>query len=358
MKPMVPFILTSGLISARTLRVLIVLLLAVVPGCAPAQETEQTSPWMTGSWHTLQTADTPMPRHEHAYVEVDGLFYLIGGRGDRPVQVFDPVAQTWTTRGLPPLEMHHFQAVSYNGLIYIIGAFTGGFPTETPIPHIYIYDPATDQWKQGPEIPAHRQRGSAGVVVHHNTFYLVSGIQNGHSDGHVTWFDAFDPTTGAWTALPDAPRARDHFQVAVIDGKLYAAGGRRSSHATGQVFQLTEPAVDVYDFATGAWSTLPPAENLPTERAGTTTVVYHGKLVVIGGESDQPPPAEGARPPAHDEVEAYDPESEAWVSLPPLNQGRHATQAIVFDDNIYLVAGSRTMGGTEINSQEVYALAN
>ena len=40
-------------------------------------------------------------------------------------------------------------------------------------------------------------------------------------------------------------RARDHFHAAVIDGKLYAAGGRRSHHAIGQVANLTEAAVDV-----------------------------------------------------------------------------------------------------------------
>lgn len=212
---------------------------------------------------------------------------------------------------------------------------------------MHVYDPATDRWSTGPEIPADRRRGGAGAVVHDGQIYVVAGIRNGHTDGHVAWLDAFDPRTGEWRRLADAPRTRDHFQVGVIDGKLYAAGGRRSSAATGQPFELTVPEVDVYDFRTGRWSTLPTSANLPTPRAGSTTAVLNGRLLVLGGES-------GAQQAAHAEVEAYDPGTGRWTTLAPLIEGRHATQAVVHDGRLYVAAGSRTRGATEISSQEVY----
>ena len=62
-----------------------------------------------------------------------------------------------------------------------MGAFTGGFPTETPVDHIWVYDPDADTWTQGAEIPPPRRRGSANVVVYQNKFYVVCGIQVGHS---------------------------------------------------------------------------------------------------------------------------------------------------------------------------------
>lgn len=176
---------------------------------------------------------------------------------------------------------------------------------------------------------------------------VVAIVRNGHTDGHVAWFDAFDPRTGEWRHLPDAPRARDHFHAAVVDGRLYAAGGRRTSFATKQVFELTVPEVDMYDFRTGQWSTLPPSANLPTPRAGTTAVALAGRLVVIGGES-------GAQQGAHAEVEAYHPVAARWTTLAPLVTGRHATQAVPHDGRIYVAAGSRTRGATAINSQEVF----
>jgi hypothetical protein len=333
--------------ASSRIRIRIAIFIAIASACAGTPAVSQLAAG-SGRWETLPAGEKPTLRHESGYVRVGSRFYLVGGRGTKPVDIFDPATGGWSTGATPPVEMHHFQAVEHGGKIYVLGAMTGRYPAEPPIPHVYVYDPAADTWSQGPEIPADRRRGGAGAVVHEGQIYLVAGIQNGHSDGHVAWFDAFDPRTGQWRRLPDAPRPRDHFQVGIIDGKLYAAGGRRSSAATGQVFQLTVPEVDVYDFASGRWSTLPPSANIPTMRAGSTTAVLDGKLIVIGGESGQAN--------AHAEVEAYDPQTGVWTSLAPLNEGRHATQAVLFEDRLYVAAGSRTRGATEINSHEVFTL--
>ncbi len=58
--------------------------------------------------------------------------------------------------------MHHFQAVAFEEKIYVIGALTGLYLGETPIPNIYIYDPSKDEWTKSAEIPEERRRGSAG----------------------------------------------------------------------------------------------------------------------------------------------------------------------------------------------------
>lgn len=306
-----------------------------------------------GTWELLPSDDMLMQRHEHGYVAVGDRFFLIGGRGERPVQEYDPATGTWHMRAPLPMEMHHFQAVAYDGRIYVMGAFTGGFPDETPIGHVYIYDPEEDAWAQGPEIPQSRRRGAAGVAAYQDQLYLVSGIQNGHMDGHVPWLDALDPATGEWRSLADAPRPRDHFQAVVLDGKLYAAAGRRSSYATGEALQLTVAEVDVYDFAADTWSTLPPGANIPTQRAGAAAVNFDGKLVVMGGESAVGL-GESSWPPAHDEVEALDPAAMEWATWAPLAVGRHGIQAIVHEGRIFVASGSRTVGSAEINSHEVY----
>lgn len=297
-------------------------------------------------WELLDSAgDEPLERHENAYVKSGDRFYLIGGRGERAVQIYDPKNDNWETGATPPLQMHHFQAVSWEDKIYVVGAFTGDFPDEDPISHIYIYDPAADEWSEGPEIPEERRRGAAGAVAYEDHIYVVGGIQNGHLDGHVNWLDRFDPKDESWEQLSDAPRKRDHFQAGVVDGKLYAIGGRRSSHATGDSFELTIPEVDEYDIASDAWTELPPSADLPTERAGSTTVVADDNLIVIGGES-------GSQEAAHAETELFDPKKGAWTNLPSLNVGRHGTQAIVHDGYLYISAGSKVRGADEINSQE------
>ncbi|MDR8390345.1 hypothetical protein NC796_04275 [Aliifodinibius sp. S!AR15-10] len=298
-------------------------------------------------WTTLSSDTEPHHRHENAYTKVGDKLYLLGGRGERPVDIYDPATGSWSTGATAPLPMHHFQAVTSDGKIYVMGAFTGGYPDEDPVPNVYIYDPETDSWTRGPKIP--RPRGAAASVVYNDKIFVVGGSQNGHIGGHVRWFDSFDPETGEWEQLAEIPRFRDHFQAAVIGGKLYAAGGRRTSQASGRVFQLTIPEVDVYDFETGEWNPLPPTGDLPTERAGTTAISVGNNLVVIGGES-------GTQSEAHSEVEAYNTETGKWQSLPQLNMGRHGTQAIVHDGKIYIAAGSKVRGAEEINTQEVLSI--
>lgn len=297
-------------------------------------------------WEKVSTQNEPLARHENAFAGLDGKFYLIGGRGNKPINIYDPETNTWSEGATPPLEMHHFQALPFNGKIYVMGAFTGGYPHETPIPDIYAYDPKADSWAKAGSMPANRRRGAAGVTSYQGKIYVVCGIQDGHWDGHTAWFDEYNPETGEWKQLADAPRTRDHFQATIVDGKLYAGGGRNTSAKTDQSLDLTIGEVDVYDFETGEWSTL--AKPLPTLRAGTTAVPLNEQLVIIGGES-------GTQVPAHSEVEAYDPQSNAWKTLPSLIQGRHGTQAVLYQDAIFVAAGSGDRGGgPELSDMEKY----
>jgi N-acetylneuraminic acid mutarotase len=96
---------------------------------------------------------------------------------------------------------------------------------------------------------------------------------------------------------------------------------------------LTIPEVDVYDFASGQWTTLPPTANIPTQRAGASTVLMDGKILVLGGES----PIEGRM---HMEVESFDPVTMQWTTLAPTIHGRHGTGAIVHEGKIHVAAGS------------------
>jgi N-acetylneuraminic acid mutarotase len=111
---------------------------------------------------------------------------------------------------------------------------------------------------------------------------------------------------------------------------------------------LTISEVDVFDFNSGRWETLD--SELPTERAGSTSVVFDEKLLVIGGES-------GTQVPAHSEVEVWDTDTKSWKSWPSLEQGRHGTQAFIFEDAIYVAAGSGNRGGgPELTSMEKFVV--
>lgn len=303
-----------------------------------------------GNWHRIHTSHCAHRRHESAFAEVGGKFYAFGGRNTHAVDIYDPETKTWTQGADSPLEMHHFQALPYKGELWVIGAFTGPYPKEEPIPFLHVYNPKQDRWRVAGRLPEGRFRGAAGLVEYQDKFYLLCGNQLGHYSGHTVWFDAFDPATGTWEQMPDAPHTRDHFQAAVIDGKLYAAGGRNTSQKTGHVMDQTIAEVDVYDFASKTWTTLPDDAALPTLRAGTTVVTHGDRLIVMGGESS-------SQVPAHNEAEAYDVSERKWIIMERMLQGRHGTQAILYEGKVYIVAGSGDRGGgPELRSIDVWDL--
>ena len=298
------------------------------------------------SWKILETEGEPVARHESSFVECEGKFYLLGGRGVKPVDIYNPISNSWSKGAETPVEIHHFQAVSYRGKIIAAGAMTGPYPNEIPLPNLYVYEPEYNMWTIGPEIPAQRRRGSSGVVIHEDRLFLICGIVDGHNGNHVNWLDSYDFLARRWEVLEDAPRPRDHFHALVADEKIFAFAGRNTSKNTDQVFDLTIPQVDFYDLETGSWGTLPKEIHIP--RAGASVALLKNEIFIIGGESmfDKT---------AHNEIEIWNLKQEKWMPINYLQRGRHGTQAIVYRNKIYIAAGSGNRGGSpELNSIEVY----
>jgi N-acetylneuraminic acid mutarotase len=299
------------------------------------------------SWKTVETDGTATARHENTFVECGGKFYLLGGRGIKPVDIYDPQTNTWSQGVPPPLELHHFQAVSYRGKILAAGPMTGKYPDETPLANMYVYEPSYDMWTIGPEIPDARQRGSAGIVIDEDNLYMICGITDGHNGGHVNWMDRYNLLTQEWEILPDAPRARDHFHAVIAKGEIYAFAGRNTSKNTNQVFDLTIPQVDVYDISSGTWRTMEKELHIP--RAGASVALLKNEIYIIGGESM-------FQNEAHSEIEIWSLKTERWMPINYLNRGRHGTQAIVYKNNIYIAAGCGNRGGNpELKSLEVFS---
>ena len=293
------------------------------------------------TWKVVNTTGSFLMREEADFVDVNGLFYLIGGRKTQEVSIFDPKTSTWTTGAKPPMELHHFQAAVYKDEIYLICAMTAGYPHEKPVDNIYIYTPKTNAWRVGGIIPADRRRGSAGVALYKDKFYITSGILDGHWTGNVTWVDVYDPKTDKWTKLADAPTARDHAHAAIIGDKLYSIGGVASDAKNNKGLQGVVAQVDVYDLKANKWSVAD--AKLPNPRAGNGSVVVGNEIFIIAGESAK-------QRVAHNEVDAYNVKTGQFRSLPPLVQGRHAVGAIYHEKKIYTVAGVGNAGGSPLLS--------
>ncbi len=247
------------------------------------------------------------------------------------------------------MEIHHFQAVVYGDAIYLVGAMTGGYPREVPLEHIWIYYPEKDSWEQGEKIPQARRRGGSGAVIYKDKIYMACGIDYGHTSGTNNYFDSYDLKTGEWEILTKAPHIRDHFPAIVVDNKLYCVGGRNTSvhfeNNFGAFFGATIPWVDVYDFETEKWITLKEELPFPTAAGGLVEIDNH--LIYMGGE--------GSFPMAYNQTQSLDLESGKWSQLAPLTTGRHGSGAILYQDQVYIAAGSPNKGGGNLNTIEVFS---
>ncbi|BAX82077.1 family 16 glycoside hydrolase [Labilibaculum antarcticum] len=300
-------------------------------------------------WTLIDAKGDVTGRHENSFIEYNDKFYLLGGRGVNPVNIFDPKTNTWETKGKSPMEINHFQAVVYGDVFYLVGAMEGQYPIEKPLENIWLYYPKTDKWEKGPLIPENRRRGGAGAVVYKDKIYMACGIDYGHTSGTNNLFDSYDLKTGEWKVLTKAPHIRDHFPGITVGDKLYCVGGRNSSvhfpNRFGAFFEATVPYVDVYDFKKEEWYTL--EEELPFPSAAGGIVAMDNKLIYMGGE--------GVYKHAYYQTQSLDLETEKWEQLSPMVIGRHGSGAVLYDNKIYVAAGSYKQGGSNMNSIEVFS---
>lgn len=284
-------------------------------------------------------------RHECSFVQAGVTFVMFGGREDaQTLDVYNFKKNTWQKGGKAPKPFNHFQALFYEGFIWVIGSFeTNTFPKEIPATHVWLYYPPTKSWIKGPEIPENRRRGGAGLAIYNDLFYLVGGNTKGHDGGYVDWFDLYDPIANTWTILDHAPHARDHFSLMAYNNKLYTLGGRQSG-GFGGVFQPLIAPVDVYDLKEKSWTT---ETQLPTPRAAPAVALFNDELFVIGGEGTK-------KGPAYRIVEAYNPKTKQWSPKAKMTYPRHGTQAITSGRGIYITGGSPKRGGGRQLHMEVY----
>ncbi len=305
------------------------------------------------AWQTITSSTSYSNRDEHGYVELFGKFYLIGGayQGLPKVQEYDPATNTWTDKGNVPIGFHHIQPVAYDSLIWVMASWEGSYASENDVSHVWTYNPLTDTWTQGMMIPASRRRGSAGVVVQDDKFYILGGNSGGHGpQGDVKdWVDVFDPHAnngaGQWDTLSPMPIGRDHFQAVGDTGKIYAIGGRDSG-TSGNFFANTRAQVDIYDIASDTWTTLPATANLPITRAGSCNLRMDHEIIVMLGVGENSTDEKVS-------ALAFNTIAQTWRNLPDAPHSRSGTQAVPFGRDIYVASGINSLfGGASLNEQD------
>jgi N-acetylneuraminic acid mutarotase len=298
-----------------------------------------------GAW--TRRDDNDIARSEIGATEVDGLIYIMGGQQDvssTSVEIYDPASNSWSDGPDLPIGRHHIQPVTVDGKIYVIGGLV-----EWPGPSlddVLVFDPEQPQlgWTSREDMPT--SRGAQGCAAWDTKIYCAGGLSSTANDQAIDVFEVYDTVADEWDELEAMPRARDHFNAEVIDGKFYAVAGRDRDIAATFAFN------DVYDIAIGNWTSAAP---IPTARGGYASAVLEGRLLVIGGEGSGP--TNGVFP----NVEEYDPRRNVWRALADLPNPRHGIVAGLsraFDGakpRVYIASGATKLGAAQSKLHHAFA---
>jgi N-acetylneuraminic acid mutarotase len=289
---------------------------------------ESAIPDLPGAPVQQPLPELPSVRQEHAVVALGDEIFVIGGFTPdvtASVEAFQPEAGTWRSVAPFPLSLHHANAAEVDGHILVAGFYQGASFTNA-LGRVFDYDPAADAWSERGVMPAGTERASSCVATLDGKIYLFGGARA----TTVADSSVYDVAADSWQELPPLPEPREHCLAAAIGGTLYIASGRASG-ITG--FQPNTWAFDPIA------STYTRRAAIPTPRGGTAGAVLAGRLYVFGGEGNSAD-SSGVFP----DVEAYDPLTDSWQTLPSMLEPRHGLGAAALADRIYLPGGADTQG--------------
>ncbi len=152
--------------------------------------------------------------------------------------------------------------------------------------------------------------------------------------------EEYDPAANTWRARAPIPTPRNHATAGVVNGKIYVIGGR-----VGGAFVSSGSSnvgiVEEYDPATDAWG--PPRARMPSARSAMSSGTWGGKIYVTGGEGQDYVTMFTFR-----SLEAYDPASNTWATLPSMPVSRHGLAGAVVGNRLHMVSGDVQSAGTGV----------
>jgi N-acetylneuraminic acid mutarotase len=135
----------------------------------------------------------------------------------------------------------------------------------------------------------------------------------------------YEPATDTWTTRAPMPTSRFLLATSVVNGRIYAIGGGPAAFKPGL------SVVEEYDPVTDTWTT---KARMPTARWGLSSSVVDGKIYAIGGTG-----ASSFWSGFRRTVEEYDPLTDTWSKKADMPTARILFSTNVVDGKIYAIGG-------------------
>jgi hypothetical protein len=219
----------------------------------------------TDTWETKAPMPTTIWKVQANVV--NGKIYVITPSG---TYVYDPVTDSWVSKTSIPFEMGSASTV-FNDKIYVLGGFRG-----PPYLNYYtqIYNPETDSWSLGALMPSTVSDGGAGTTDGIMAPKLIYVLGISESGGWHCANEIYDPETDNWRVGADVPTDRLDFGVAVVDDMLYVIGG----YTFYNLYEIMPSAINE-EYTSIGYGTVPPVVGVVSPELNKTYVVGNVSLI-------------------------------------------------------------------------------
>jgi hypothetical protein len=173
------------------------------------------------------TYGTPMPAGSLVSGIVraaNGSFLLIGGYSQTlgalaNVQIYDPVADSWSAGALMPKNLFWLDAcMGADSKVYVLGGKESGNST-------LIYNPTTNTWSYGANMTTPRW-GTKSALLSNGSIMVMGGMDYG---GAYDLVEFYTPSTDSWSAGVNMASPRGYGGVVLArNGFVYYFGGQSS----------------------------------------------------------------------------------------------------------------------------------
>ena len=211
---------------------------------------------------------------------VEGLVRIDGDQITRAAMTAGTLGQYTAATSLPTGRCWHSSAY-YNGYVYTLG----GFPAPGTFDPTCYVAPVTNgvvgSWSTTTAMPVARRWHTS--VAYNGYIYIITGTEAGTYPTGVTgvWVAPLnsDGTIGAWSTTTALPSARYGCGTVVYNGRLYVLGG--SSNQSTFLNDVVWADINT-DGTLGAWTT---TTALTSARWDLSATAFNGFMYVAGGSS-------------------------------------------------------------------------
>jgi len=270
----------------------------------------------------LERADVLDAATESMGAAYDGKVYVVGGDDGNnefyfmDMKIYDPATDSWS-RGAQMPDTKESGAIGvYNGKLY----FAGGEESPSSFdPTVYIYDPATDSWSQGTT--------RSDDIRNVTNAYSGSNIYMTGGDGKSA---TYDMASDSWGSLAEPPNIHQNGMGVYADGAFYAFGG-------GDAGGSLTTNVDAY--SGGSWSS---KASLPVNDRGVAASIGNGEILIAGlGASGRG-------------TYIYDTATDSYSQVEDTNYGHDKGAVAVVGSTVYAIAGNDDSLGVHAKTERYF----